>query len=98
MSRGIQIISVIGGREPTPAEEDVALEVGRELAINKIIGDNSYDNQFDAACSDAISTDQTTCEENDNIWDHIYNSNWKEYTFNHMEDFSHIRLELKYYY
>ena len=37
MSRGIQIISVIGGREPTPEEEGLALEVGRELAINKII-------------------------------------------------------------
>ena len=26
------------------------------------------------------------------------NSANKDYTFNHMEDFSHIRLELKYYY
>ena len=37
MSRGIQIISVIGGREPTPKEQALALEVGRELAVNNII-------------------------------------------------------------
>ena len=37
MSRGIQIISVIGGREPTPTEQALAQEVGRELAINNII-------------------------------------------------------------
>ena len=37
MSRGIQIISVIGGRDPTPTEQALALEVGRELAVNNII-------------------------------------------------------------
>ena len=28
----------------------------------------------------------------------IGDNSQEEYTFNHMEDFSHIRMELKYYY
>ncbi len=61
MSRGIQIISVIGGREPTPEEEGLALEVGRELAINKIIvACGGLGGVMEAACKGAKEKGGTT--------------------------------------
>ena len=61
MSRGIQIISVIGGREPTPKEQALALEVGRELAVNNIIvACGGLGGVMEAACKGAKEKGGTT--------------------------------------
>jgi len=61
MFKGMQIVSVIGGREPTPTEEDLALEVGKELAVNKIIvACGGLGGVMEAACKGAKEKGGTT--------------------------------------